>query len=420
MEVFKFGGASVNSAEAIKNVALIVSKEPTTKILLVFSAMGKTTNALENLLEAYYSHLPHKDSDFKTVLSLHLEIVSKLFLNTSHPVYTDLKQLFSNLNLDLQNVAKLNKNCAYDQIVSYGERLSTLIIGHYLQMCGIENKVVDARELLYTDTTYRDAKLDWVETKKRIQAKVLPLMEQCNIVISQGFIAGSQEHTTTLGREGSDYSAAIFAYCLSADKMTIWKDVPGVLNADPKFFSPTIKMDYISYTDATELAYYGASIIHPKTIKPLQNKGIPLHVRSFLHPEEEGSWIGLEGVEYTSIPSYIFKINQMLISIYPKDFSFITEENLSFLFSCFVKYGVKVNVMQNSALSFSVCVDTQKGEWQNLLTQLQEEYKVAYNEDLILITIRHYTQEVIDQVLGSKTILLEQRSRNTIQLVVSK
>lgn len=420
MDVFKFGGASVNSAKAIENVALILSENLNDKIFVVFSAMGKTTNALEKVLDAYYNDTVEKTESFKSIISIHLGIVSALFPDMTHAVYTDLKQMFANLNSDLQRVSTLSKDCAYDDIVSYGERLSTLIIGHYLQLKGIDNVVLDARDLLCTDDTYREAKLDWEETNRRINENVLPLMRDCNIIISQGFIAGSNEgRSTTLGREGSDYSAAIFAYCLNADKMTIWKDVPGVLNADPKYFSSTIKMTNISYTDATELAYYGASVIHPKTIKPLQNKGIPLYVRSFIDCEEEGSWIGLEGVEYTEIPSYIFKTNQMLLSIYPKDFSFIAEENLSLLFNCFVKYGIKINLMQNSALSFSICIDMQKGDWEALLGELQEEYKVAYNGGLTLITIRHYTPEVIEQVIGGKTVFLEQRSRNTVQLVVS-
>jgi aspartate kinase len=299
-----------------------------------------------------------------------------------------------------------------------GEVISTKIISAYLNDVGLQNKWVDARGLIQTDNSYREGKVDFELTETLIKRDLLPVFNSFNSIVTQGFIGGTSENfTTTLGREGSDYTASILAYCLNADNVTIWKDVPGVLNADPKWFSHTKKIDQLSYHDAIELTYYGASVIHPKTIKPLQNKNIPLHVKSFLQPQEEGTIIK-DGDKRLNIPSYIFKINQVLISIQPKDFSFIAEDNLSDIFEVFAKFGVKINLMQLSAISFSVCCDHDIIKIEALVNDLQTQFKVLYNSGLELMTVRYYTQETIDTLTAQKIILLEQRSRFTVQMVM--
>ncbi len=282
-------------------------------------------------------------------------------------------------------------------------------------------EIISAADLIRTDSRFREAGVQWEPTVRQIRAAVLPLLEQGKWVLTQGFIGGDgQGHTTTLGREGSDYSAAILAHSIDARQMTIWKDVPGVLNADPKYFSNTCKLAHISYSDATELAYFGASVIHPKTIKPLQNKHIPLYVRSFIQPDEPGTWVGLDDVENTVVPSYIFKPNQILLSVYPKDFSFIEEIGLARIFDLLARYGMKVNLMQNSALSFSLCLDGAKGRFPDLLGALSAEFDCVYNEGMDLVTIRHYTPAVVEQIVAGRAVLLEQRTRHTVQLVVAR
>ena len=423
MEVYKFGGASVKGAEAVKHVARILSKEKEPKVL-VFSAMGKTTNALEQLLDAFVCQDERRADLFKQLMARHIEIMQALFeVDTEEYALVQrlLKDKFEQLYQRLLEVAVAPYNQAYDSIVSYGERLSTLLISNYLQTQGLAVEAVDAAELIRTDSRYREAGVLWTQTVDRVRARVLPLLEQGRWVLTQGFIGGDgQGHTTTLGREGSDYSAAILAHSLDARQVTIWKDVPGVLNADPKYFSHTQKLAHISYSDATELAYFGASVIHPKTIKPLQNKHIPLYVRSFVQPEETGTWIGLDGVAYAEVPSYIFKPGQTLLSIYPKDFSFIEEVGLAHIFDQLSRHGLKVNLMQNSALSFSLCIDTRKGRFDALLAALSDDFDCRYNEGVDLVTIRHYTQAVMDRIVNGREILLEQRTRHTVQLVLGK
>lgn len=420
MEVYKFGGASVKNADAVRNVAEILNTEVSGPTCVVISAMGKTTNALEAILDAFYHHQDNRDTLFKELLAKHIQILHALFPEKTQEVYGKLRKLFGDLYESLSGISDLNYNQAYDRIVSYGERFSTCIVSSYLTEVGIFNAELDATRLLLTDGRFREGKIVWEETEKRIVEAVGSAMdEQTQIVVTQGFIACDDKgNTVTLGREGSDYSAAVFAYCLDAKQITIWKDVPGVLNADPKYFSHTEKLDYISYFDATELAYYGASIIHPKTIKPLQNKHIPLYVRSFMDVDAVGTWVGLDDVPNSKIPSYIIKRNQTLLSIYPKDFSFVDEHNLSEIFGCFVNCGLKVNMMQNSALSFSVCIDGDKGDLPKAIEMLSQHYDCRYNGDLRLVTIRHYTQEVIDRIVGDNQLMLEQRSRQSIQLVL--
>ncbi|MDE7150318.1 MAG: aspartate kinase [Bacteroidales bacterium] len=421
MEVYKFGGASVKGAEAVKHVAQILAKEHGPKVL-VFSAMGKTTNALETLLNAFFRQEANRAELFKALMADHIGIFQALFEpETQRYVLVQrlLKEKFEQLYQRLLEAAVLPYDQAYDSIVSYGERLSTLLIVNYLQEKGLPVEALDAADLIRTDSRYRDAGVLWEPTIRQIRASVLPLLERGTWVVTQGFIGGDgQGRTTTLGREGSDYSAAILAHSIDACQVTIWKDVPGVLNADPKYFANTCKLAHISYNDATELAYFGASVIHPKTIKPLQNKHIPLYVRSFVQPDEPGTWVGLDNVAYAAVPSYIFKPNQILLSVYPKDFSFIEEIGLAHIFELLARHGLKVNMMQNSALSFSLCLDATKGSFPDLLSALSSDFDCVYNEGVDLVTIRHYTPEVIGQVVNGRTVLLEQRTRHTVQLVV--
>lgn len=425
MKVFKFGGASVKDANAVKNVAEIVKRFPNENILVVISAMGKVTNALEQLTDAVFypvKSTEDKKADAATILAgikkYHFDILSELFPSTDHPVFIEINNTFVELDWAIEDVPTENYNYEYDKIVSLGEIVSTKIVNAYLKEVGLNSKWKDVRDFIQTDNTYREGKVDWELTQSLVNEQLLPEIKNGAIIVTQGFIGGTSENfTTTLGREGSDYTAAILAYTTNAESVTIWKDVPGVLNADPKWFDETKKLDQISYQDAIELAYYGATVIHPKTIKPLQNKKIPLYVKSFLHPEEKGTVIN-EIQSPLPIPCFIFKVKQVLISISPKDFSFIAEENFSDIFNLFSEKQVKVNVMQNSAISFSVSVDAEERKLPDLIKTLQKKYRVLYNDNLELITIRYYDQATIDRVTIDKKILLEVKSRYTVQLVV--
>jgi aspartate kinase len=418
MQVFKFGGASVKDAQGVKNVAEVLKQFPNQKIAVVVSAMGKTTNSLERLAKAFFYKTENAESILEEIKKYHLDICQHLFANSSHPIFIELENTFVELYWAIEDEPTHSFDFEYDQIVSMGEVISTKIISAYLNDVGLQNKWVDARGLIQTDNSYREGKVDFELTETLIKRDLVPVFNLFNSIVTQGFIGGTSENfTTTLGREGSDYTASILAYCLNAENVTIWKDVPGVLNADPKWFSHTKKIDQLSYHDAIELTYYGATVIHPKTIKPLQNKNIPLYVKSFLKPKEEGTIIK-DGEKRLNIPSYIFKIDQVLISIQPKDFSFIAEDNLSDIFEVFAKFGVKINLMQLSAISFSVCCDHDEFKIQNLVKELQSQFKVLYNFGLELMTVRYYTQETIDTLTLNKVILLEQRSRYTVQMVM--
>lgn len=418
MQVFKFGGASVKDANGVKNVVEVLKQFPDEKISVVVSAMGKTTNALEKLAKAFFYKTEKPDAILEEIKNYHLNICKQLFTNDSHPVFTELENTFVELYWAVEGEPSNNFDYEYDQIVSVGEVISTKIISTYLNEIGLKNKWVDARGLIQTDNSYREGKVDFVLTENLIKKDLVPLFNSFKLIITQGFIGGTSENfITTLGREGSDYTASILAYCLDATNVTIWKDVPGVLNADPKWFSHTKKIDELTYHDAIELTYYGATVIHPKTIKPLQNKQIPLFVKSFLKPKENGTVIK-DGEKRLNIPSYIFKIDQVLISIQPKDFSFIAEDNLSDIFEIFSKIGVKINLMQLSAISFSVCCDNHEFKIQNLVTELKKQFNVLYNLGLELMTVRYYTQETIDELTKQKIILLEQKSRYTVQMVM--
>lgn len=419
MKVFKFGGASVNSADAVRNMAHIVQKHlESAPLVVVVSAMGKTTNLLEKLVPGITSDNEHKALR-QRLEDYHIDIVKSLIPNDKsivNKVYTLLHQLDSTIATLQSDSEHYNYN--YDQVVSFGELISTTIIAHYLNHLGINTLWEDARQCIVTDNHHREGRVDWESTRGECW-RLKDNATGYQVVVTQGFIGATSDlKTTTLGREGSDYSAAILAYCLDAESVTIWKDVPGFLNADPKFFANTVKISQIPYNEAIELAYYGASVIHPKTVKPIQNKGIPLYIRSFITPEADGSSIGDYKTIVPETPLYIFKNNQILLSILPRDYSFIAEDNLQVIFGILSKIGIRVNLMQNSALSFSICIDNNPQLVAPLIEELKNMFRVRYNQNLQLITIRYYTQEVIDRIVAGRPILLEQRSRTTEQLIV--
>jgi aspartate kinase len=423
MKVFKFGGASVKDAEAVRNVARILEEFRNEKLVVIVSAMGKTTNALETVVAEWYAGNPGIDAHLEAVITYHQNITSELFPLKQHPVYSLLETWFGQLQAYISGEPSGNYDFDYDQVVSIGELISTSIINEFLVSEGLHSSWMDVRSLIRTDDSWREGKVDWPVTETQIKNAVTSLYNSNSansaICLTQGFLGSTIDgDTTTLGREGSDYTAAIFSYALDAEEMVIWKDVPGLLNADPKYFSKTEKLSAISYREAIELAYYGATIIHPKTIKPLQNKDIPLYIKSFVNPESKGSLIHQNTSMDSQIPSFIFKVDQVLISISPRDFSFIDEQNLSEILAVFAKHSIHVHLMQNTALSFSVCVDNNERKLKLIFEELGKTYKILYNEGLELITIRHYDQETIDRVMeDGKSILLEMRSRLTAQFV---
>ena len=423
IKVFKFGGASVKDADSVRNVATILQNHSPEKLVVVVSAMGKTTNALEKILNAWYENDERLETFIAELIHYHQKIIMELFPDKKHPAHFKTDLLFGELEGYLGSPTSLNYDYDYDQVVSFGELISTTIVSEFLTSEGLNCQWFDVRELVHTDNTWREGKVNWGKTEKQIREKVSAFLDQSEsspaIALTQGFMGASPAgDTTTLGREGSDYTAAIFAYALQADEMVIWKDVPGLLNADPKYFSRTEKLASISYREAIELSYYGATIIHPKTIKPLQNKDIPLRIKSFVKPGDEGSIIHNDTAADNLIPSFIFKVDQVLISIIPRDFSFIDEQSLSEILAVFARNSIHISLMQNSAISFSVCVDNNQRKLSRLFEELGKDYKVRYNTGLELITIRHYDQATIDRVMeDGKTVLLEMRSRLTAQFV---
>ncbi|MCL4140693.1 UNVERIFIED_CONTAM: hypothetical protein GTU68_013669 [Idotea baltica] len=376
--------------------------------------MGKTTNAIEQVIDKYFNNKIELQSAIQEVKKFHNAILIDLFDNDNHEVYKKVDKLFEELVTFLNKNKSPDYNFVYDQTIGYGELVSTTIISAYLDQIGLKNNWLDIRDYIKTDNYYRRANVNWEATQKNFTYKL-----DSNILnITQGFIASdSNNFTTTLGREGSDYTAAILAYCLNAESVTIWKDVPGVLNADPRFFENAQLLHKISYREAIELAFYGASVIHPKTLQPLQRKEIPLYVKSFLNPEADGTvvskGVGLE----PNIPCFIVKKNQVLISLSSLDFSYIVEENISEIFSLLHLYKMKVDVIQNSAISFSVCVDNIYNNLEKLIQHLKAKFRVTYNENVSLYTIRHYNEEAIKQLEQDKIVLLKQLTQTTVQIV---
>jgi aspartate kinase len=414
MQVFKFGGASVKDAEGIKNIVSVLQKVGFKNTLIVVSAMGKTTNALEVVIKNYFENKAELQSSLQEVKKYHNEILLDLFENEKHPSFKKIAILFDELNAFLGRNKSPDYNFVYDQIIGYGELVSTTIISNYFNHIGIKNNWIDVREQIKTDNYYRSANVDWETTQSLITTK----FNKTVLNITQGFLGSdSNNFTTTLGREGSDYTAAIYGYCLNAQSVTIWKDVPGVLNADPRYFDKAQLLHKISYREAIELAFYGASVIHPKTLQPLQGKEIPLFVKSFINPEADGTRIGKNVTLDPMIPCFIVKKNQVLISLSSLDFSYIVEENISNIFNLLHLYKMKVDVIQNSAISFSVCVDNIYNNLEKLLHHLKAKFKVTCEEKVSLYTIRHYNQNVINQIETGKTVLLKQLTQETVQIV---
>lgn len=422
MKVFKFGGASVKDAPAIENLKNILQRYENEQLVVVISAMGKTTNFMEKMLDAYY-HAPENVPALLSELRTQHETVAAQLMGADNPFLPHSERLFTLLNEQLQRPTSDNFDYDYDRIVSFGELLSTTLIATYLNTQGIETQWLDARQLVRTDNTYREGHVDWAVTQKLVCNTINPYFQNRThgIVLTQGFIAGTAENqTTTLGREGSDYSAAILAYTLDAECVTVWKDVPGILNADPKRFADAVKIDKLTYHETVELAYYGASVIHPKTLKPLHNKQIPLFVKSFFHPENEGSMI-TKDADLTEVPSFIVKDNQLLISVSPRDFSIIGVENLSIILDILAKYRVKINLIQNSALTFSVCTDNVPLRLKPCIEALQEEFIVKFNDGIRLVTIRHYdaeSEKTILNMFDNEEVIIRQSNRHTIQMIL--
>jgi len=414
MRVFKFGGASIKDPQAIRNVLHVLKTVGFENSLIIASAMGKTTNALEVVINNYFKNPDELKHAIQVVKDYHLEIVNDLFQDKKHLIFDKVNVLFSELDYFLSNNKSPNYNFVYDQVVCYGEVLSTTILSFFFNQENIENVWIDSRNLIKTDTTYRDAIVDWEKTENNIQNQI----QSEKLYITQGFIGSDPNHfSVTLGREGSDYSAAIFAYCLNAKSVTIWKDVPGVLNADPRYFEDAILLNQISYREAIELAFYGASVIHPKTLQPLQRKQIPLYVKSFVNPTLPGTSVSEGAILSPFVPCFIVKKKQLLISISSKDFSFIMESQVGDIFKWFGEQHIKVNVIQNSAISFTVCVEDKFCNFDTLQEELSKNFNVSLNENVSLYTIRHFNEKAAKSVIDGKKVLLQQVNLETMQIV---
>lgn len=415
MRIFKFGGASVKDAEGLKNLVKLLQEVGYQDTFLVISAMGKTTNAMEGVVNAYFQDKSKLPASLQEVMDYHMQILTELFNSPNHPIFKDVQSLFEEVKGFLAWNKSPKYNFVYDQVVCYGELLSTAIVSAYLNEMAITNTWLDIRNFIKTDNNYRDVDIQWDKTQERLAQG----LEKGKLYVSQGFIGSDENNfTTTLGREGSDYTAAILAFCLNAQSVTIWKDVPGVLNADPRYFEESQLLNKISYREAIELAFYGASVIHPKTLQPLQRKEIPLYVKSFIHPKDPGTMVG-KGVGIDPlIPCFIVKKDQVLMKLSSLDFSFIVEDSISDLFKLLHDYKMKVDLIQNSAISFSVCVDNKFGRLEELLDHLKGKFKVVYHEGVSLYTIRHFDAKSIESLQNGKEVLLEQRGKETVQLVV--
>ncbi len=414
MQVFKFGGASVKDADGVKNLASVLQKVGFENTLVIVSAMGKSTNSLELVIKNYFENKAELQSSLQEVKKYHNEILLDLFDNVNHRSFKKIDTLFQELDSFLGRNKSPDYNFVYDQTISFGELISTTIISEYFNSIGLKNNWLDVREYIKTDSYHRRANVDWETTQQLITTN----FNHGVLNITQGFLGSNPNNfTTTLGREGSDYTAAIFGYCLNATNVTIWKDVPGILNADPRYFENAQLINKISYREAIELAFYGASVIHPKTLQPLQQKEIPLFVKSFMNPLNSGTMVGKGiGIE-PNIPCLIVKKDQVLISLSSLDFSYIVEENISHIFGLLHDYKMKVDVIQNSAISFSVCVDNIYNNLDKLLQHLKAKFKVTCNENVSLYTIRHYNQSTINELEKDKTVLLKQITQETVQIV---
>ena len=415
MKVFKFGGASIKDISSIKNILKIISTYNEDRLVIVVSAMGKTTNALELVVHNYFNNKENLQASISEVYNFHSEIINNLF-EKSHPIFSDISKSFEKLNSFIKANKSPSYSFVYDQIVSLGELLSSRIIHHFLLNNNINCSFIDARNCIKTNSKYRGAKVEWNITNKKIKDYI----SDSKIIVTQGFIGSDKNNfTVTLGREGSDYSAAIFAYVLNAESLSVWKDVPGLLNADPKFFSNTKLLNQISYSETIELAFYGASIIHPKTLQPLQKKEIPLLVKSFKNPQSKGTIIS-KGIDINPlVPCYIFKENLILLKLSSLDFSFMVEDNISDIFKELHKFKMKVDVIQNSAISFSVCFFDKYNKIKELIKNLEGKYKIDLHKNVSLFTIRHFDEKSIKKISNKRKLLLEQRTEKTVRLIFS-
>lgn len=416
MRIFKFGGASIKDAEAVRNIYDVLQITGHSDVLLVVSAMGKTTNAIEDVINNYFEKSAELKASIQEVKKYHIQILLDLFEDDKNPVFEALNKLFDEMELFLQNNKSPNYNYVYDQLIGFGELLSTTILTYFLRHKEIDTNLLDVRQFIKTNSNFREAEVDWELTQKNIST----IKVKATLNITQGFLGSDENNfTTSLGREGSDYTAAIFGYCLNADSVTIWKDVPGVMNADPRYFENAILLENISYREAIELAFYGATVIHPKTLQPLQRKEIPLFVKSFLNPQLPGTKVGKGSDLQPLVPCFIVKRNQLLISLSSLNFEFIMEENISEIFALLHQFKLKVHLIQNSAISFSVCCDDTYGNFEKLKSVLSGKFSVTYNENVSLYTIRHFNDKAANSITENKKVLLTQTSRETIQIIAN-
>jgi aspartate kinase len=420
MHVFKFGGASIKNADAIKNIVSIIQQHASKRLLIVVSAAGKTTNAMEAILQAYWERKPDLVQErVAAVRAQHEAMVQALFEEVPSDLEDELNDIFVDLEWILEEEPQDTYDYLYDQIVGTGELLSTNIVAAYLKQRGLATTWLDVRDCLMTDNTYREAGVEWEMTEQAIQERVPPLLDK-GLVVTQGFLGATTENfTTTLGREGSDYTAAIFSYCLNAEAMSIWKDVPGVLTADPRLFDNPTLLEQLSYKEAIEMTYYGAQVIHPKTIRPLQNKTIPLHVKSFVNPTETGTTISAKDAPKYP-PMLVVKQQQVLLRMASKDFYFVDEAKFARLFDALSRHRIKVNMTQNTALAFSVAVNNEPTRLEALLAELAPQYDIKKVEGLKLVTIRHTTEALLEEMTDGRTLLLEERIGNTCQLLIEE
>jgi len=417
IQVFKFGGASVRDAEGFRNVAGIIAQQTNTPLVVVVSATGKTTNALEVLVAAHEQQRDDTQEIFTKIRDAHFAMLAGLF-EPGHPVYDEVNDAFVEIDWMLEEAPHADYDFSYDQIVPVGELVSSIILSHLLREKGLGVQWLDARDLVRTDDTFRDARIQWERTEQQIRSRVLPVLQDGQVAITQGFIGATDDNrSTTLGREGSDYSAAILAYCLNAASMSIWKDVPGILTGDPAVFDNVQLLSRLSFREAIEMTYYGAKVIHPKTIQPLQNKAIPLHVKSFIEPKGEGTLITAANDEVYP-PIIVLEKDQALVHISTRDFSFIAVDHLAHIFGLLDAHRIKVNLMRNSAVSFSVCVQHQVDRLPRLIRALEQDFNLVVDRDLELITVRHFHEEQLASLTAGKVVLFEERFRQTVQLVV--
>ena len=412
MKIFKFGGASVKDADSVKNVLRVLSIQGFERCLIVVSAMGKTTNALERVVEFYFNKSDYQQEIAK-IKEEHIQIAKGLF-DENHHVFSEIKLFFDDIESFLRRNKSPNYNFVYDQVVTCGEMISSKILSVYLSDNEMGNQWLDARDFIKTDTNYREGVVNWEDTEKNISQ-----LDKAKTYVTQGFIGSDENNfTVSLGREGSDYSAAIFAYCLDAKDMTIWKDVPGVMTGDPRKFENVELLSNISYEEAIEMAYYGASVIHPKTLQPLKQKSIPFFVKSFINPEKAGTKIGIS-TENQLLESYILKENQVLMRIATRDFSFIAEDHISFIFRELAKRNVKVSLMQNSAISLALCLEDKFNNVDELEAELEQDFNTEIVKNVSLFTIRNARLENLDKLYEGKNVLLEQITKTTVQMIIN-